>query len=106
LVTRPVILAATVARRRGVTYPLALNMACRPPISAFEAAAVSTTGRWLRNLNAPKAAPAKTRMTRTIRPQRRLEPPDLRWLSEMRNEPKSCFGVLSGVAKRPLSFCD
>ena len=42
-VTRPVIFAATVARRCGVTYPLALSSACGP-VSGASAVATCTDG--------------------------------------------------------------
>ena len=53
--------AAMVARRRGVTYPLAFSKDCREPASALAAAATSTIGFWLRNLrysNSQRLEPA------------------------------------------------
>src|SRR5882724_436042 len=98
LVTRPVIFAAMVARRRGVTYPLAFRAVVTPPISGFVAVATSTTALRLRSANpanptAPSNSSGKAAIT-SFFPVLLL----LRSVSPIRSDPRSGFDEIDALA--------
>ncbi|MCU0293957.1 MAG: hypothetical protein MUF10_18565 [Thermoanaerobaculaceae bacterium] len=81
------ILAETVARRRGVTYPEALSSAADRPPALRAAATTTSTGRLPSARNAPTATTARGRTTQGQR--RRRDPLSLRLLSSIRKAPRS-----------------
>jgi hypothetical protein len=96
LVTRPVIFAAMVARRRGVMYPLAFNTPAGP-FTGLRTVATSTSA--LRSRRGGHSQ-QNQRQSAGIKSQRRLDCEALRWVSLMRREPKSGFSDFGVVAMR------
>src|SRR6185312_14426699 len=90
--TRPVTLAATVARRLGVTYPLAFSRATARSSPAGRAAATSTTGACPRKARNNPASTTKPPSVAANKPNRLPLLPLRRDLSSILSELRSCCG--------------
>src|SRR6266481_2786508 len=99
LVTRPVIFAAIVARRRGVMYPLAFKTPAGP-FTGLRTVATSTSALRSRKAEAATASKISASAPRISQSQRLLDPVALRLVSLMRREPRSGFSDLGVVAMR------
>src|SRR5438270_13485449 len=93
-----------VARRRGVTYPLAFSAVWGPPAYGLAADATSTMGFWFRRAKAVATMAAKMTTGREAYITRLPMPDLLRWPSWMRREPRSGFDESTGISKVSASF--
>src|SRR5690348_9664176 len=89
-----------VARRRGVTYPLAFNSASRPPTGGFCATATSTSGALPQKTKTAPDRPASRTTAPTSSARRFPKLLRVRCTSSMCSEARSRFGAFEGVAIR------